>query len=49
VRLKSSTMLKVTLLARDAKEAGELTFTVTNPQPGGGTSAALVVKVTDPA
>ncbi len=49
VRLKSSTALKVTLLAKDAKEAGELTFTVTNPQPGGGTSAPLRVKVTDPA
>jgi hypothetical protein len=49
VRLTSSTTLKVTLLAKDAKEAGRLTFTVTNPQPGGGTSQPLVVDVTDPA
>jgi hypothetical protein len=49
VRLTSSTTLKVTLLAKDAKAAGKLTFTVTNPEPGGGTSQPLVVDVTDPA
>ena len=48
VEIRSPTKLVVTLDAGDAHEAGELTFTVTNPQPGGGTSQPLTVEVADP-
>jgi hypothetical protein len=44
VKLESPTRLVVTL-NRDAENAGRLTFTVTNPEPGGGASRALTVSV----
>jgi hypothetical protein len=45
VALVSPTQLKVTLLAGDIETPGRLTFTVVNPEPGGGTSTSLVVEV----
>jgi hypothetical protein len=45
VALVSPTQLKVTLLASDIETPGRLTFTVVNPEPGGGTSTSLVVEV----
>jgi len=45
VELVSPTQLKVTLLERDIEAPGVLTFTVVNPDPGGGSSKPLRVEV----
>lgn len=44
----SDNEIKVTLREADVAEAGELTFTVYNPPPGGGASEPVVVRVTEP-
>ena len=43
----SSTSLQATLLPADLAQAGTLVITVMNPAPGGGTSTAINVPVTD--
>ena len=43
--LVGPTELKVTLLAHDIETPGILTFTVVNPEPGGGASNPLAVEV----
>ncbi|MGH2945534.1 MAG: hypothetical protein ACRDPC_04615 [Solirubrobacteraceae bacterium] len=45
VSLVGPTELKVTLLAHDIETPGILTFTVVNPEPGGGASNPLAVQV----
>jgi hypothetical protein len=45
VSLVGPTELKVTLLTRDIETPGVLTFTVVNPEPGGGTSQPLAIEV----
>jgi hypothetical protein len=47
VAFLGATRLKVTLLTRDIEQPGLLTFTVVNPEPGGGASQALTVQVAE--
>jgi 6-phosphogluconolactonase (cycloisomerase 2 family) len=44
---ESSTLLQAALLPGDLAQGGTLLVTVMNPAPGGGTTAALSLKVTD--
>jgi polysaccharide biosynthesis protein PslG len=44
----SATQLKITLATSDLSTAGSVQVTVTNPAPGGGTSAAAMFSITSP-